>query len=118
MAFERGAVMRQSSLLRMADAILDACDSDARTRTPTRPLLHCDQTETSGKSRNRGATMKSKSKLPLKLPSLDLAAAEGLFELTVKAAGIRCARCVRRRNPDVPAFKSSCPRCNPMTTFR
>ena len=30
-AFERGAVMRQSSLLRMSDAILDACDSDARS---------------------------------------------------------------------------------------
>ena len=31
-AFERGAVMQQYSLMRMADAILDACDSVAPTR--------------------------------------------------------------------------------------
>jgi two-component system chemotaxis response regulator CheB len=29
-AFERGAVMRQSSLSHMADAILDACETDAK----------------------------------------------------------------------------------------
>jgi hypothetical protein len=29
-AFERGAVMRQHSLSRMADAILDACEHDPR----------------------------------------------------------------------------------------
>ena len=32
-AFERGAVMHQHSLSRMADAILDACEGDPKAKT-------------------------------------------------------------------------------------
>ncbi len=35
-AFERGGVMRQCSLVNVADAILDACEADADARQPAR----------------------------------------------------------------------------------